>query len=249
VSETKEVVKTAPFEPAKPEETVPLLQSAVLRKSKLQCWSSGQAHSYTSRIVKVNESSGLKSISVSKEFPGGDEFEGALVREAQEEIHFSLHLPTDIIFFKGELRRGESGTFTARVKEPIYKVQRRRSLRLPIPAVAAVAVKFRLASDAAKSYQAQLLNLSEGGLSIMSGVDGLFKLLQKDVKLAQIEFAIGGMEIAAAGIVRHSMEISTGSTVKDRFRFGIEFTALDPKLRDRLARYVLEESAKFLGRL
>src|SRR5690606_35014439 len=131
MSETREVVKNSPFEVAKPEETIPLLQSAVLRRAKLQCWSSGQTHTYTSRIVKVHESGELKSISVSKEYPGGDEFEAALVREAQEDVHFSLHLPTDIIFFKGELRRGESGTFAIRVKEPIYKVQRRRSLRLP----------------------------------------------------------------------------------------------------------------------
>jgi c-di-GMP-binding flagellar brake protein YcgR len=247
VSSANGAVPNAPFEPAKPEETVPLLQSAILRKAKLQCWSAGQVHSYTSRIVKVNETGALKSISVSKEFPGGDEFEATLMREAAEEIHFSLHLPTDIIFFKGELRRGESGTFTARVKEPIYKVQRRRSLRLPIPVSQTVAVSFRLASDASKKMQAQLLNLSDGGVSLMSSDEELYRLCQKDAKLAQIDFKIGPLEIAASGIVRHAMAVGNPG-MKDRFRFGVEFISMDPKLKERVARFVLEESAKYLGR-
>jgi c-di-GMP-binding flagellar brake protein YcgR len=189
----------------------------------------------------------LKSISVSKEFPGGEEFEAILLREGSDQIHFSLHLPTDIIFFKGELRRGESGTFTARVKEPIYKVQRRRSLRLPIPASQTIMVSFRLASDASKRFQAQLLNLSDGGISLMSGEETLYQLFPKDAKLAQIEFKIGPLEVAAAGVVRHAMAVGNPG-VKDRFRFGVEFAAMDPKLKERVARYVLEESAKYLGR-
>jgi c-di-GMP-binding flagellar brake protein YcgR len=239
---------SAPFDAAKPEETLPLLQSAIPHKAKLQCWSAGQKHTYTSRIVKVHESAGLKSVSVSKEAAGGEEFEAALLREAAEEIMFSLHLPTDIVFFKGELRRGESGTFTARVKEPIYKVQRRQSLRLPVPTAQKVPVRFRLASRADAFYEAQVLNVSDGGISMMSGDDEVFRACAKDAKLANMVFQIGPIDVGASGIVRHAMELKAPG-VKEKYRFGIEFTAIDPKIKDRLSRYVMEESAKFTGRI
>ncbi len=236
-------VTDSPFEPAKTEETLPLLQSAIARKSRLQCWSPGQKHSYTSRIVKVNETSGLISISIAKENPGGDEFEAALVRESFEEILFSLQLPTDIIFFKAELRRGESGFITARVKVPIFKIQRRLALRLPIPGARTVLIQLPNAAQ----ISAELVNLSEGGIAVSLNEKSEFDLLVATKSLVRITFEVNEIPVSTSALIRHGF--SAGSTmVKKAYRIGIAFQGIDVKLKDRLSQYVFEESAKFLGR-
>lgn len=235
----------SPFEPAKPEETLPLLQSAIARNSKLQCWSLGQKHSYTSRIVKVNETGSLVSISVSKEFPGGDEFEAALVRESCEEILFSLQLPTDIIFFKAELRRGEAGYFTARVKVPLFKIQRRQALRLPISGGAPRIVVIK--PIAGLPLNAELMNLSEGGVGVSINERADFESLMLDKSPVQLSFEVNGIEVVTEALARHGFETSS-SMVKKMFRLGFAFKDLEPKLKDRISQFVFEESAKFLGR-
>lgn len=235
----------SPFEPAKTEETLPLLQSAIARKAKLQCWSPGQKHSYTSRIVKVNETGGLVSISVSKEFAGGEEFEAALIRGGFEEILFSLHLPTDIIFFKAEIRRGESGFFTARVKVPIFKIQRREALRLPITSDASKTVKITVTG--APTLSAELINVSEGGIGISITDKSDFDSLSATKTPVGIVFEVNGLRVNTSAMVRHGFE--AGSTmVKKTYRLGLSFKDMDPKMKERLSQLVFEESAKFLGR-
>ncbi len=235
----------SPFEPAKTEETLPLLQSAIARKSRLQCWSPEQKYSYTSRIVKVNEVSGLVSISVSKEEPGGEEFEKAIVREGCEEILFSLNLPTDIIFFKAEFRRGESGTFTAKVKPPIFKVQRRRAVRLPIPATPEKKVKIQITPDNFSSFT--LVNVSEGGIGIVVNDKSQFELISKNKKPIKASFEVGGILVSTEILARHGYE--AGSTMsKKSYRIGFSFVELEVSIKDKLNRYIFEECSKFLGR-
>lgn len=235
----------SPFEPAKAEETLPLLQSAIARKSKLQCWSPGQKHSYTSRIVKVNETGGLVSISVSKEFDGGEEFEAALIRGGFEEILFSLHLPTDIIFFKAEIRRGESGFFTARVKIPVFKIQRREALRLPIPTGASRTIQITVTG--APTLNAELVNISEGGVGISMTDKAEFDSLSATKTPVSIAFEVSGIRVNTTAMVRHGFEAGS-SMVKKTYRLGLAFKDMDPKMKERLSQLVFEESAKFLGR-
>ncbi len=233
----------SPFEAAQPEEIVPLLQSAVIRSSRLQCWSAGQKHSYTSRIVKVHESSGTVVISVSKEEPGGNTFEKGLYSEGVSEVMFSLHLPTDVIFFKGEIRLGDSSFFSVRVRTPIFKVQRRVALRLPIPGGAAV----KLTVPGGKDVRASLINLSEGGIGIGMRSKPDFDSLGPVTGPVPIHFEVFGISVAAIAVIRHRAEVGTAASSK-MFRLGMEFTQIESKLQTRLSQLVYEESSKYLGR-
>jgi hypothetical protein len=233
----------SPFEAAKGEETVPLLQSAVMRSSRLQCWSGGQKHSYTTRIVKVNEASGVVSISVSKEEPGGDIFEKALYAEGISEVMFSLHLPTDVIFFKGEIRLGSAGFFNARVKTPIFKVQRRVGLRLPVPGNAPVI----LTLPGGRTIRTSLINLSEGGIGVGLRSKSDFELLETVSDPLMVTFEAFKIPIQAKAAIRHRAEVGSGTAIKV-YRLGMAFTEIDSSLQTRLSQLVYEESAKYLGR-
>ncbi len=232
-----------PFEAAKPEETLPLLQSGVPRESRLQCWSPGRKFSYTSRIVKVHETAGLVSISVSKEYTGGATFESDLTKESLGEILFSLHLPTDVIFFKGELRKGDPTYFNARIKEPIFKVQRRESLRLPVPGKPTVLIVY----PGSVGYSAEVINVSEGGIGVHFREKTDFEVLAALKVPVTLTFTVFGISVSAAAEIRHGSEV--GSTpVKKSYRLGFFFTEMDAKLRTQLSQLVFEESAKYLGR-
>lgn len=232
-----------PFEAAKDEETVPLLQSAVLRNAKLQCWSPGQKYSYTSRIIRVNEASGIVLISISKEEPGGDVFEKGLYAEGISEVMFSLHLPTDVIFFKGEIRLGDAAYLNARIKTPVFKVQRRVALRLPIQGNSPVMLR----EPNGRSIRVSLINLSEGGLGVGLRSKPDFDLLATVNVPVPVQFEAFGIPIVAEAVIRHRTEIGSSVTAK-LFRLGMEFTTIDSKLQTRLSQLVYEESSKYLGR-
>lgn len=235
----------SPFESARPEETVPLLQSAVVRNSPIQCWSSGQKHSLTTRIVRVNEASGIVSISLSKEGAGGTEFEAALFREGMDELFFSLKLPTDVLFFKGELRKGDGSYITVRVKQPIFKVQRREAFRLPVSESSPTSVTVKLPSG--EIFEGKVKNISGGGIALGLDDRAIFERLNQERPLLEISFTLQGISVVATAHIRHGSEVGS-SLVKKYYRLGLEFATIDPKLKTRLSQMVLEESSKFIGR-
>jgi len=243
LKKSKEAPGALPFEAAKTEEILPLLQSGVPRNSRLQCWSPGRKYSYTSRIVKVHETSGLILISISKEFEGGATFESDLARESKGEVLFSLHLPTDVVFFKGELRMGDATLFNARINGAVYKVQRRESLRLPVTGKPTVLIGI----PNEVGYSAEVLNISEGGIGMLFKDRADFAAVSAIKTPISLTFTVFGIPVAAKAAVRHGSEI--GSTfAKKSYRLGFEFTEIEAKLRTQLSQLVFEESAKYLGR-
>jgi c-di-GMP-binding flagellar brake protein YcgR len=164
-----------------------------------------------------------------------------VVRESIEEVLFSLHLPTDVVFFKGSFRKGESGFFNARVKLPVFKTQRRQSMRLPL---SGATVSFLLGNG--KALDAELLNFSDGGIGISMREKKDFDLLSSMPSPVEARFSVHGIVVSAKLSIRHSTEFGTGS--RKLYRAGMAFESIDPKLRERLSQIVLEESSKYLGR-
>lgn len=232
------------FETAKPEETLALLQGGVTRASRLQCWTTGQKHSHTSRIVKVNDVHGIISISISKENPGAEAFQTALLKGSVEEVFFSLHLPTDVIFFKGSFRRGDAEFLNVRVNIPIFKTQRRHSMRLPVSA-SENAISLRLVTG--KSVDVEMLNFSDGGVGLAIRKKSDYDLLVAVKTPITLSFKVMGLAVTALALVRHGFEVGAPGAIKS-YRIGMQFAVIDTKLRERLSQIVFEESSKFIGR-
>lgn len=194
--------------------------------------------------MKVHETAGLISISVSKEFPGGEAFESGLHRDSMDEVLFSLHLPTDVIFFKGELRKGDSTYFNARIKDALYKVQRREALRLPVPGARTVLMEPAVGAG----YSAELQNISEGGIGVVFRVKSEFEAVAAVKDPVKLTFTAFGLAVTAVAAVRHGSEVGT-TLAKKSYRLGFSFTEIDPKLQTQISQLVFEESAKYLGRI
>ncbi|MBS1962858.1 MAG: PilZ domain-containing protein [Bdellovibrionales bacterium] len=235
------VTNDLPFEKAEPEEVIPILQSGVSWKAKLQCWTEGRRLSVSSRIVKVHEGLLRVVISVAKDSVEAAAFERALVNENVEEVMFSLHLPTDIVFFKGEFEPGAVGVFNVRVKDAIYKVQRRGALRLTIPG--RPAVKLTLPDGSPRA--AELLNISEGGVGLNFTQKSTFELVSSIKVPIDVAFTAIDLPVSAKALVRYGTEV--GVTSRKSYRLGLEFVELDPKLQTAISQLVLEQSAKYIS--
>jgi c-di-GMP-binding flagellar brake protein YcgR len=237
----KSVPNELPFEKAEPEEVIPILQSGVSWKAKLQCWTEGRKHSLTSRIVRVSENLLRIVISVAKETTEAAAFERALTADNVGEVLFSLHLPTDIVFFKGEFEPVAVGVFNVRVKDAIFKVQRRGALRLTVPG--RPPVKIEVAGEVPRS--AELLNISEGGVGLTFSQKSTFAMVSGLRTEVEVSFTAFKLPVKARAIVRYSAEV--GISARKTYRLGLEFIDLDPKLATSISQLVLEESSRYIS--
>lgn len=233
------------FVETKPEEGKVLLQSAIPTNGRLMIWTEGQRFSFTSRIHRVMAANGALMIAVPKE---GSDFEAKLRQAGVEECLFSLNLPTDVVFFRGQLRPGDESALNFKVSPPVYKVQRRRNLRLPVSEGRASSVRIQLSASDAKPIEASLMNVSEGGVGVLVQDESVYARLPQGKRLAIVSFTLDGHDYQATGEVRYAGVIS-GAKVKKQYRIGIQFVSIDRASSDRLANFVFEESSKYLGRI
>jgi c-di-GMP-binding flagellar brake protein YcgR len=240
------MLDTKNFNPLTTIEARSQLQLAASQQARVMIWTEGQKISFNSRMQKFTEAAQTFLISASGE-GGGLEFERTLRTYGIVECLFSLHLPTDILFFKGELKRSDHQYLNFKVEQPVYKLQRRLSLRLPVSPGKASKVKIHLSADDQQPIEVDLLNISEGGIAVLFGQEPIFKVLTGGKKLAKISFELSGITVMGSGEVRHTTEL-VGSRKDSRYRVGIHFTQIDAKLKDQLIRFVLEESSRYFGR-
>lgn len=229
------------------EDTVDLFQAAIRPASKLMIWTEGQKYSFHGRIQRVNEAAGSVFLSVPKEI-GGFAFESSLLQFEIEDCLFTLNLPTDVLFFKGKLKRSDESALNFKVNLPIFKIQRRRNLRLPVSGDRYSKVRIQLSASDSQPIEAEFLNVSEGGVGVLVQNAAVFARLPLGKQLAIVSFTIDGNRYDATGEVRYGEEI--GSTLQKRkYKVGIQFVKIDRAQSDRLSHFVFEESAKFFGRL
>lgn len=241
------MMDTKNFTPLSSPEARTLLEGAVSQQSRIMIWTEGQKISFNSRLQKFVEAAQTFMVSANAE-GGGVEFERTLRTYGITECLFSLHLPTDILFFKGEIRRSDHMYLNFKVHAPVYKLQRRLSLRLPVSAGKASKVQIQLSADDQQPIEVDLLNISDGGIAVLFGEESTFKTLVGGKKLARVSFEISGISVNGSAEVRHTTELP-GSRKDARYRTGIQFTRIDAKLKDQLIRFVLEESSRYFGRV
>lgn len=234
------------FVETKPEEGKILLQSGIPTNARLMIWTEGQKFSFTSRIHRVSAANGALMIAVPKE--GGEDFEEKLRKAGVEECLFSLNLPTDVVFFRGQLRPGDESALNFKVSPPVYKVQRRRNLRLPVSADRGSKVRIQLSASDSQPIEADLMNVSEGGVGVLVQDEAIYARLPQGKRLAIVSFTLDGHAYQATGEVRYAGVIS-GAKTKKQYRIGIQFVSIDRASSDRLANFVFEESSKYLGRM
>jgi c-di-GMP-binding flagellar brake protein YcgR len=230
-----------PFEQVATKQILDVLQNAVATRSKLHIWTEGRKHQHVSRISKVANSESVTILTVPKE----KKFEYILNSYAIEEVFMSVQLPNDLVYFKAKVRNSDEISFSFRLIEPLYKVQRRQAIRVPVPADMASAVEIVM-EGRAEPIKAAILNISTGGVGVLTQELALEQEFEIGKKVS-VSFQFGTLPVSATGNLRY-LQVVQGSLISKRLKLGIQFDEIHMKTVDEIHTYVMHESTKYLGR-
>ena len=233
------------FTAAKPDEVKALLQNAIATRGKLFIWTSGQKYRLHTRIVHSFESGEFMYFAVNYDL---DEavFEKNLKSDEIQECLFNLTLPTDIVFFKGEIKKSDRGFLNFKVALPVYKVQRRHSLRMPVTQMN-LSISLT-APNTSIVCRGKTLDLSGGGMAFALEDETQAALFAPGSIVSEVLFALGARTFRCEGEIRYHKEIAS-SKVKKIFKFGLRFKGLTKDEKEIINGWVLEECSGFFGRL
>ncbi|MBC7691943.1 MAG: PilZ domain-containing protein [Methylotenera sp.] len=235
------------FVAAKPEEARALIQNAIKTRSKVLIWTQQQKYRLTSKLESTFESGSSLYLSVTKGVEEA-EFETNLKREGIEECLFSASLPSEVIFFKANLRKSAQGLLHFKLQDPVYKVQRRRSLRMPL---GNAPVHFRLAPSAPSlpDLSCLMIDVSDGGFGMTTDDEALSQRLVQGVLLEEVAFTLGGRSFVLTAEIMYRKEIPATNKLKKHFRLGLVFRGIREQDAEYISKFVFEESSRFFGRL
>ncbi len=235
------------FEGITIEEAVSVLNRCVQSKVSVLCWTKDQAQNLKAPIETVFETSGIVFFSFFKNTEA-EAFQRRLGQLAISEIFVSVTLPTDVVFFKAELRRVDDRFIHFRLINPMFKVQRRAGLRLPVPEHNKMQAHFEYPSGSGLKVEAPLLDISSGGIALLFTDQPCRDEFKTGSLLGELNFMIRERKISVICEVRYTREISF-SKLKKGIKVGIQFLQISESDRDFIAEYVLEESSKYFGRI
>lgn len=173
-------------------------------------------------------------------------FEKHLIQIGDKTLFFSISLPRANVFFKAEYIGHEQGAFRFKYPDKIFKVQRRKSFRLPIPDGYIVFVEFDDALGGPFRSKKKVIDISAGGLSFIAGIEeeAFFKEGQM---LRNLTVKVRNKEIKCTGQVRHARLLPISSRIQG-VKVGIQFEHIRPGDAQHIAGYVFEESRKYFSK-
>jgi hypothetical protein len=228
-----------------PKETLALLREAADTQASAILWTKDQDWLCRARIERA--SSDELQVRLDGNSVDYARFLESLKTQNTNAVLFSLSLSKANIFFKAEFDSATNGALCFRGPEEIYKVQRRKNFRFPIPDGYVVHLDFRNPLDQDTHSRRKVVDLSAGGLSFfVPETDAL--ILQEGMRLRQAEFKLSGRRITCDLEIRHLKPYRVRGKATG-IRVGASFVGIREEFSTWIAAYVLEESRKFFSRL
>lgn len=236
-----------PFIPLTPEESKIILKDAMKCAANAVVWTKDQKHVLKTHISAVSEAVGHFFVWVPKDIDA-QKFTKDVLIERTSTCYFSLSLKHATIFFRSQLIGLEAVGFKFEIPEKLFKVQRRKNFRFPVPDGIVIYVEFQDPLFPDQKMKKKVADLSAGGLSFF--VNSLESpMFQQDQDLEKIEFTIRGHKIKTEGLVRYRENPDSEPESKNQSRIGIKFKGLSAGDTDQIASYVMEESRKHFSKL
>lgn len=238
-------------------------------KSFASCtiWTRNQEHLLRTYLSSFDETTGKIHAWIPKEFDVSKFIHDVKIKPIQEsrlsdpsdmptpDCYFSVSLATANIFFKALFDGvdGEGLRFFAPTN--VYKVQRRKDFRMPIPDGYAVIAEFNDPIFEERRLKKKIMDVSAGGLAFIVEEDEA-PMFTIGMMIPNIEFKIKSRKIVATGEVRHMRTIAPQGTAtagaKSRLKgvkVGVQFKHIAERDIQFIAAYVFEESRKYFTKL
>jgi hypothetical protein len=164
-------------------------------------------------------------------------FQAELIKQETSECLFSVSTNSANLFFKAAFLGIDEGGLKFKRPKEVYKVQRRKTMRLTLPESTLMRVDFQDPSFPQKRMQRKVLDISAGGAGIeISPVDKA--LFPVGSFLEDLQFQLKGKLIKGRAEVRH---------IKGT-KLGVLFHGLRVADEQWIASYVFEETRKIFQR-
>ena len=246
MSEEKEFLQNA-FAPIDdPKEQTTLFKEAVSSLASVMVWTKNQENLIKTHVVHLEKDGTGFAIWQPKDVDGRKFITMATAMKPPL-FFFSVSLARANIFFSALFRDiSETGIRFFKPAQ-IFKVQRRKDFRLPIPAGYVVRVEFDDPVQFPLRANLKIADISAGGLSFLIEEDDL-GAYPKGAILQNMVFRIRGRDIHTRGEVRDARAIETTNSPVKLAKVGIQFVSLQKGDDQVIASYVFEESRKYFSK-
>lgn len=165
---------------------------------------------------------------------------------------FNLTLPRATLFFRARYIGHDATGLLFEMPSKVYKVQRRKDARVPIPDGYTVRIEFPTLQNTGKTPRKEtkkIIDISAGGLAF-AVPEGEQDLYPSGTVIQEMKFSLKGREFKLDGEVRHNQTLSRDSR-SPGYKIGVHFKNIKAGESQAIASYVFEESrkmfAKFIG--
>lgn len=248
MSETRQ--KPREFEPIQePQEISQYLKEATKTFASALMWIAQQENGIQTQLALFSEVDQVLYVWVPKEL-NIQRFLGELLNKTPPECLFSISLTRANIFFKATYLGYDNAGFKFKIPEIIYKVQRRKNLRFPIPDGHILWVEFQDPLFPEKRMKKKVLDISAGGLSFLILEDEI-EVFGVDLILNDMQFQIKGRPILCQGEIRHSKPLSEEAmrdSKKRWIKIGVYYRQMNVSDSEFIAAYVFDESRKYFSK-
>jgi hypothetical protein len=129
------------------------------------------------------------------------------------ECFFSVSLQRANIFFKARFIGCDQAGLQFKLPSKVFKVQRRKDLRFPIPDGLALKVDFADPLSPTVRSQRKVIDISASGLAFVIGEDEM-PLFPAGLSLSDFTFTVRGRKISVTAEIRHVRKLADGGRLK-----------------------------------
>lgn len=232
------------FVPVSRDEGRTLLKESVRQFSSCVVWTKDQKVVVNTHLASANDIDDKLTVWVPKEHDLAAL--SAALAQAPENSYFSVSTSRANVLFRAKFLGVDGESLLFAFPQEMFKIQRRKSFRLPIPDGYVVKVDFRDPVLPAHRLSRRVFDISAGGLSFLTPLDEE-PMFRQGTKLVAMTFKLKGRDLAVEAEIRHSREVKTAKV--PTLKVGCEFTQIRPGDSQYIAAYVFEESRKYLSKL
>ena len=208
-------------------------------------WTKNQEQTLNTHLSHFSPSEGMFYVYCPPEFPPGALSE-AIAKSGEQACFFSVSLSKANIFFKAPYVGNDEAGLKFKMPEEVYKVQRRKDMRFPIPDGHLLRIEYCDPIESEKVLQKKVHDISARGLAFLVDYDEEAHYLT-GMELKDIKFALRSRKIAVDAEIRHIQQLPNKAKLYG-VKVGVLFTQVSPADQKFISDYVLEESRKYLSR-
>lgn len=208
-------------------------------------WTQQQEYLVQTHITQCNFDKGFFSAWVPNKF-NLKAFTDFLSAKKTDELFFSVSHEHANLFFKSKLLSADTHGFHFVFPEKLFKAQRRKDFRLPIPLDYSVKAEFPDPGAPNERISRRVFDISAGGISFMVPLAER-DLYEPSSKIKNMTFKIRGRLILVDIEVRYATPVKDDSS-HPQAKIGVQFRQIDAADIKFIVKYVEEEGRKYVSR-